>query len=134
VGSGGGLSAQEIAAKEAQEKELKAPQGRAAAQGENPLDKAPSRPSSNMESSDDSDSDSDSSDEETKHEDDDAAKKAAKKRMNAKKKKKAKKMAKKLLNRMIKKEQEKHSQSGYYEVPYQYTQIPATIPMINFIP
>jgi hypothetical protein len=69
-GSGDSQSAKEIAAKEAQEKELKAAQ--------EVTGKAPSR--SNGESSDDSssdsDSDSDSSDEDVK-DDDDEAKKAA---------------------------------------------------------
>jgi hypothetical protein len=46
-------------------------------------------------------------------------------RRKAKKKKKPKKMNKKLLKKMIKKEQAKHAPSGYYEVPYHYTQIPS---------
>jgi hypothetical protein len=113
-GSGDNQSAEEIAAKEAQEKELKAVQ--------EITGKAPSH--SNGESSDDSSSDFDSSDEEVK-DDDDAAKKAAKKKRKAKKKKKTKKMAKKLLKKMIKKEQAKYTQSIFYEVPHHYTQFPS---------
>jgi hypothetical protein len=64
-GSGGGLSSQEIAAKEAQERELKAALDRVEAQGD--MEKAPSHAPSNVESSGDSssnsDSNSDSSDE-----------------------------------------------------------------------
>jgi hypothetical protein len=108
-GSGDNQSADEIAAKEAQERELKA------AQDVN--GKAPSRP--NDESSNDSSSNSDSSDEDVK-DDDIAARKAAKKRRKAKKKKKAMK----LLKKMIKKEQAKYTHSGYYEVPHHYTQFP----------
>jgi hypothetical protein len=111
-GSGDNQSTEEIAAKEAQEREreLKASQ--------EITGKAPSR--SNGESSNDSSSDSDSSDEDVK-DDGDAVKKAAKKRRKAKKKK-AKKMAKKLLKKMIKKEQAKYTHFGYYEVPRHYTQ------------
>jgi hypothetical protein len=92
-------TAEEIAAKEAQERDLKA------AQVGDLTGKAPSRTPSNIESSDDSssDSNSDSSGEDVK-DGDDPAKKAAKKRRKAKKKKKAKKMAKKLLKKMIKKD------------------------------
>jgi hypothetical protein len=97
LGSGCGLSAQEIIDKEAQEKELKAAQDRVAAQGVSHIGKTPSRTPSNLESSDDSSSDSisnsDSSDEDIKDGDDDAAKK----RRKAKKKK-----AKKILKKMIK--------------------------------
>jgi hypothetical protein len=106
-GIGSNPTAEEIAAKEAQERELKA------AQVGDLTDKAPSRTPSNVDSSDDSssdsdsDSDSDSSDEDVK--DDDNA---------------AKKMAKKLLKKMIKKEQAKYTHSGFYEVPHNYAQIP----------
>jgi uncharacterized protein YegJ (DUF2314 family) len=123
LGIGSNRTAEEIAAKEAQERELKA------AQVGDLIDKAPSRTPSNVDSSDDSsldsdsDSDSDSSDEDVK-DDDHAAKKATKKRRKAEKKKKAKKMAKKLLKKMIKKEQGKYSHSGFYEVPHNYEQIP----------
>jgi hypothetical protein len=116
-GSGDNQSAEEIAAKDAQDKELKAAQYITG--------KAPSR--SNGESSDDSlsdsDSDSDSSDEDVK-DGDDAARKVAKKRRKAKRKKKAKKMARKLLKKMIKKEQVKYTHSGFYEVPHNYAQFP----------
>jgi hypothetical protein len=135
VGDGVGPSTQKIAAKEAQERELNVTQDRAATQGGNLFDKAPSRPSSNIESSDDSDtdsdSDSDSSDEENKDDDDDAAKKAAKKIRKAKKKK-AKKMEKKFLKKMIKKEQAKHAPTGYYKGPYHYTQILGNNPNDKF--
>jgi hypothetical protein len=120
---GSNPTAEEIAAKEAQERELKA------AQVGDLTGKAPSRTPSNIDSSDDSssesdsNSDSDSSDEDVKV-DDDAAKKAAKKRRKAKKKKKAKKMAKKLLKKMIKKKQAKYTHSSFYEVPHNYAQIP----------
>jgi hypothetical protein len=116
-GIGSNPTAEEIAAKEAQERELKA------AQVSDLIDKAPSRTPSNVDSTDDSSSDSDSSDEDVKG-DDNAAKKAAKKRRKAKKKKKAKKMAKKLLKKIIKKEQAKYTHSGFYEVPHNYAQIP----------
>jgi hypothetical protein len=123
-GIGSNPTAEEIAAKEAKERELKA------AQVGDLIDKAPSRTPSNVDSSDDSLSDSnpdsedsDSSDEDVK-DDDNAAKKAAKKRRKAKKKKKAKKMAKKLLKMMIKKEQAKYTHSGFYEVPHNYAQFP----------
>jgi uncharacterized protein YegJ (DUF2314 family) len=122
-GIGSNPTAEEIAAKEAQERELKA------AQVGDLIDKAPSRTPSNVDSSDDSssdsdsDSDSDASDEDVK-DDDHATKKAEKKRRKAKKKKKAKKMAKKLLKKMIKKEQAKYSHFGFYEVPHNYGQIP----------
>jgi hypothetical protein len=122
-GIGSNPTTKEIAAKEAQERELKA------AQVGDLIDKAPNRTPSNVDSSDDSssdsdsDSDSDSSDEDVK-DDDHAAKKAAKKRRKAKKKKKAKKMTKKLLKKMIKKEQAKYYHSGFYEVPHNYGQIP----------
>jgi hypothetical protein len=120
-GIGSNPTAEEIAAKEAQERELKE------AQVGDLTGKAPSRTPSNVESSDDSSSDSDldsnSSDEDVK-EGDDPAKKAAKKRRKAKKKKKARKMAKKLLKKMIKKEQAKYTHSGFYEVPHNYGQIP----------
>jgi hypothetical protein len=80
-GSGGNPTAKEIAAKEAQERELKA------AQVVDITGKAPSRTPSNIESSDnsssDSDSDSDSSDEDVKDGDDDAARKVVKKRRKA---------------------------------------------------
>jgi hypothetical protein len=121
-GNGSNLTVEENAAKEAQERELKA------AQVGDLTGKAPSRTPSNVESSDDSssnsDSDSDSSDEEVK-DGDDPAKKVAKKRRKAKKKKKAKNMAKELLKKMIKKEQAKYTHSGYYEVPHNYAQIPS---------
>jgi hypothetical protein len=120
-GIGNNPTAEEIAAREAQERELKE------AQVGDVTSKAPSRTPSNVESSDDSssdsDSDSDSSDENVK-EGGDPAKKAAKKRRKAKKKKNAKKMAKKLLKKMIKKEQAKYTHSGFYEVPHNYAQIP----------
>jgi hypothetical protein len=121
---GSNPTTEEIAAKEAQERELKS------AQVGDLIDKAPSRTPSNVDSYDnsssdyDSDSDSDSSGEDVK-DDDNAAKKAAKKRRKAKKKKKAKKMAKKLLKKMIKKEQAKYTHSGFYEVPHNYAQIPS---------
>jgi hypothetical protein len=109
-GNGSNPTAEEIAAKEAQERELKA------AQVGDLTGKAPSGTPSNIESSDDSssdsDSDSDSSDEDVK-DGDDAAKKAAKKRRKAKKKKKAKK------------EQAKYTHSGFYEMPHNYAQIPS---------
>jgi hypothetical protein len=112
-GNLGNQSAEEIAAKEAQEKELKA--------AHDITGKAPSR--SNGESSDDSssdsNSDSDSNDEDLK-DGDDAAKKLAKKRRKGKRKKKAKKMAKK----MIKKEQARYTHSGFYEVPHNYAPFP----------
>jgi hypothetical protein len=123
-GIGSNPTAEEIAAKEAQERGLKA------AQVGDLTDKAPRRTPSNVDSSDDSssdsgsDSDSDSSDEDVK-DDDNAAKKATKKRKKAKKKKKAKEMAKKLLKKMIKKEQAKYTHSGFYEVPHNYAQIPS---------
>jgi hypothetical protein len=83
-GVGVGPSTQEITAKEAQEKELKDAQDRAATQGGNLFDKAPSLPSSNIGSSNNfdtnSDSDSNSSDEENKDGDDDVIKKATKKK------------------------------------------------------
>jgi hypothetical protein len=120
-GNGRNQTAEEIAAKEVQERELKA------AQVSDLTCKVPSRRPSNIESSDDSsshsDSDFDSSDEDVK-DGDDAAKKVAKKRRKAKKKKKAKKIAKKLLKKMIKKEQVKYTHSGFYEVPHNYAQIP----------
>jgi hypothetical protein len=122
-GIGSNPTAEEIAAKEAQERELKA------AQVGDLTDKAPSRTPSNVDSTNDSSSDSDSdsdfdsSDEDVKDEDN-AAKKAEKERRKAKKKKKAKKMAKKLLKKMIKKEQAKYTHSGFYEVPHNYAQIP----------
>jgi hypothetical protein len=116
-GNVGNQSAEEIAAKEAQEKELKA--------AHDITGKAPSR--SNGESSDDSssdsNSDSDSNDEDLK-DGDDAAKKLAKKRRKGKRKKKAKKMAKKLLKKMIKKEQARYTHSGFYEVPHNYAPFP----------
>jgi hypothetical protein len=121
-GIGSNPTAEEISAKEAQEREIKA------AQVGDLIDKAPNRTPSNVDASDDSssdsdsDSDSDSSDEDVK-DDDNAAKKVAKKRRKAKKMKKAKKMAKKLLKKMIKKEQAKYTHSGFYEVPHNYTQI-----------
>jgi hypothetical protein len=119
-GNGSNPTAEEIAAKEAQERELKA------AQVGDLTGKAPSLTPSNIESSDDSspnfDSDSDSSDEDVK-DGDDPAKKAAKKRRKTKKKKKAKKLAKKLLKKMIKKEQSKYTHSGFYEVPHNYARI-----------
>jgi hypothetical protein len=122
-GNGSNPTAEKIAVKEAQERELKVAQVR------DLTDKAPSRTPSNVDSFDDSSSDSDSdldsnsSDEDVK-DDDNAAKKAAKKRRKAKKKKKAKKMAKKLLKKMIKKKQAKYTHSGFYEVPHNYAQIP----------
>jgi hypothetical protein len=70
-GIGSNPTAEEIAAKEAQERELKA------AQVGDLIGKAPSRTPSNIESSDDSSSDSDSSDEDVK-DSNDPAKKAAK--------------------------------------------------------
>jgi hypothetical protein len=117
-GTGSNPTAEEIATKEAQERELKE------AQVGDLIGKAPSRTPSNIESSDDSSSDSDSksSDEDVK-ESNDPAKKAAKKRRKAKKKKKANKMAKKLLKKMIKKEQAKYTHSGFYEVLHNYAQI-----------
>jgi hypothetical protein len=120
-GIGSNPTIKEIAAKEAQERELKA------AQVGDLTDKAPSRTPSNVDSSDNSssDSDSDSASDEDVKDDDNAAKKAAKKRRKAKKKKKAKKMAKKLLKKMIKKEQAKYTHSGFYEVPHNYAQIPS---------
>jgi hypothetical protein len=129
--SGGNPTAEEITAKEAQDRELKA------AQVGDLTGKAPSRALSNIESSDDSSSDSDldsdSSDEDVK-DGDDAAKKAAKKRRKAKKKKKAKKMAKKILKKMIKKEQAKYTHSGFYEVPHNYAQILGTTLTKRFVP
>jgi hypothetical protein len=121
LGVGSDPTAEEIASKEAQERELKA------AQVGDLTGKAPSRSPSNIDSDDsssdsDSDSDSDSSDEDVK-DGDDPAKNAAKKRRKAKKKKKAKKMAKKLLKKMIKKEQAKYTHPGFYEVPQNYEQI-----------
>jgi hypothetical protein len=116
-GIGSNPTAEEIAAKEAQEREL------IEAQVGDLTGKAPSRTPSNVVSSDNSSSDSDSSDEDVK-EGDDPAKKAAKKRRKTKKKKKAKKMAKKLLKKMIKKEQAKYTHSDFYEVPQNYGQIP----------
>jgi hypothetical protein len=108
-------TAEEIAAKEAQERELKA------AQVGDLTGKAPSRTPSNIESSDDSssdsESDSDSSDVDVK-DGDDPAKKVPKKRRKAKKKK-AKKIAKKLL----KKDQAKYTHSGFNKVPHNYRQI-----------
>jgi hypothetical protein len=86
-GIGSNPTAEEISAKEAQERELKA------AQVGDLIDKAPSRTPCNVDTSNDSssnsdfDSDSNSSDEDVK-DDDNAAKKAAKKRRKAKKKKK----------------------------------------------
>jgi hypothetical protein len=121
-GIGSNPTAEKVAAKEAQERELKA------AQVGDLTGKAPSRTPSNINSSDDSSSnsdsgsDSDSSDEDVK-DDDDGAKKAAKKRRKTKKKRKAKKMGKKLLKKMIKKEQAKYTHSDFYEVPHNYTQI-----------
>jgi hypothetical protein len=127
LGSGDNQTAREIAAKEAQERELKAAQV-----GDITL-KAPSRTPTNIESSNDSssdsDSDSDSSDENVRDGDDDAARKETEKRRKAKKKKKkAKKMAKKLLKKMIKKEQAKYTHYGYYEVPRNYAQFPGNHP------
>jgi hypothetical protein len=126
-GSGGNQTAEEIAAKEGQERELKE------AQAGDITGKAPS--CSNGESSDDSlsdsDSDSDSSDEDVK-DGDDAARKAAKKRRKAKRKKEAKKMAKKLLKKMIKKEQAKYTHSSYHEVPHNYAQFPSNNPNEKF--
>jgi hypothetical protein len=117
-GIGSNPTAEEIAAKEAQERELKE------AQFGDLIGKAPSRTPSNIESSDDSssdsDSDSNSSDEDVK-EGDDPAKKAAKQRRKAKKKKKK---AKKLLKKKIKKEQAKYTHSSFYEVPHNCAQIP----------
>jgi hypothetical protein len=119
--NGSNPTAEEIAAKEAQERELKA------AQVDDLTGKAPRYTPSNIESSDDSSSDSDShsdsSDEDVK-DGDDPTKKAAKNKRKAKKKKKAVKMAKKLLMKMIKKEQAKYTHSGFYEVPHNYEQIP----------
>jgi hypothetical protein len=112
-GIGSNPTAEKIAAKEAQERELKA------AQVGDLIDKAPSRTPSIVDSSDDSssdsDTDSDSSDEDVKDDDN-----AAKKRRKAKKKKKAKK----LLKKMIKKEQAKYTHSDFYEVSHNYTQFP----------
>jgi hypothetical protein len=112
-GNGDNQSTEEIATKEAREKELKAAQ--------DITGKDPRR--SNGESSDDSssdfNSDSDPSDEDIK-DDDDAAGNVTKKRRKAKKKNKTKK----ILKKMIKKEQAKYTLSGYYEVPYHYTQFP----------
>jgi hypothetical protein len=107
---------EEISAKEAQERELKAAQV-GDLTGKDPSC-TPSNIVSSYDSSFDSDSDSDSSDEDVK-DGDDPAKKAAKKRRKAKKKK-----AKKLLKKMIKKEQAKYTHSGYYEVPHNYAQFP----------
>jgi hypothetical protein len=117
-GTGSNPTAEEIATKEAQERELKE------AQVGDLIGKAPSRTPSNIESSDDSSSNSDSksSDEDVK-ESNDPAKKAAKKRRKVKKKKKANKMAKKLLKKTIKKEQAKYTHYGFYEVPHNYAQI-----------
>jgi hypothetical protein len=119
-GSGDNQSAEEVAAKEAQERELKVVQEIAR--------KAPSR--SNRESFDNSssdfDSDSDSSDEDVT-DGDDAARKAAKKRKKAKKKK-----AKKLLKKMIKNEQAKYTHSGFHEVPHNYAQFPGNHPNEKF--
>jgi hypothetical protein len=132
-GIGSNPTAEEIAAKEAQERLLKT------AQVSDLVGRAPSRTPSNVDSSDDSssdsdsDSDSDSSDEDVK-DDDHAAKKATKMRRKAKKKKKAKKMAKKLLKKMIKKEQAKYTHSGFYEVPQNYGQIPVNNSTTNSIP
>jgi hypothetical protein len=119
LGSGGNQTAEEIAAKEAQERELKV-----ALEGDL-TGKAPSHTPSNIESSDDSSSDSDLSDEDVE-DGDDAARKAAKKRRKAKKKKKAKKL--------LKKEQANYTHSGYYEVPHNYTQFRATILTKNSTP
>jgi hypothetical protein len=117
LGVGSDPTAEEIASKEAQERELKA------AQVGDLTGKAPSCSPSNIDFDDSSsDSDSDSSDEDVK-DGDDPAKNAAKKRRKAKKKKKAKKMAKKLLKKMIKKEQAKYTHLGFYEVPQNYEQI-----------
>jgi hypothetical protein len=117
-GNGSNPTAEEIAAKEAQERELKAAQvGDLTGSS-----RTPSNIESFDDSSSDSDSDSDSSDEVVK-DGDDPAKKAAKKRRKAKKKKKAKKMAKNLLKKMNKKEQAKYTHSGYYEVPHNFAQI-----------
>jgi hypothetical protein len=119
-------TSEEIAAKEAQERELKE------AQVSDLTGKAPSRSNgySSNDSSSDSDSDSDSSDEDVK-DDDDAAKKVAKKRRKAKKKK-AKKMAKKLFKKVIKKEQAKYTHSGFHEVPHNYAQVPGNHPNEKF--
>jgi hypothetical protein len=93
-GNGSNPTAEKIAAKEAQERELKVAQVR------DLTDKAPNRTPSNVDSFDDSSSDSDSdldsnsSDEDVK-DDDNAAKKAA-----------------------------KYTHSGFYEVPHNYAQIP----------
>jgi hypothetical protein len=128
LGSGGNQTTKEIAAKGAQERQLKE------AQAGDLTGKAPSR--SNGERSDDSSSDtdldSDSSDEEIK-DGDDAVRKAAKKRRKDKRKKQAKKMAKNLLKKMIKKEQAKYSHSGYHEVPHNYAQFPGNHPNENSI-
>jgi hypothetical protein len=125
------LATQERLAKEAQERQAKADQDAANASSSagDLFAKAPSRSIDSDDSDDsDSDSDSDSDDDKVIGVLDDAAKKAAKKRKKAKKKKKAeklaKKMAKKLFKKMIKKEQQRHSPSGFYEVPYHYSQIP----------
>jgi hypothetical protein len=118
-GSGDNQSAEEITAKEAQERELKAIQ--------EITGKAPSRSNgkSSNDSSSNSDSDFDSSDEDVK-DDDGATRKAVEKRRKGKKKKKKKKkekkLAKKLLKKMIKKEQSKYTHSSFYEVPHHYTQ------------
>jgi hypothetical protein len=121
-GSGDNQYAEEIAAEEAQEKELKAAQ--------DVTGKAPSR--SNGESSDDSssdsDSDSDSSDEDVK-DDDDAARKAAKKRRKEEEKK-----AKKLLMKMIKKEQASTLISASTKCPTITHNFRGTTLTINFIP
>jgi hypothetical protein len=122
------LAAQERLAKEAQERQAKADQdvANASSSAGDLFAKASSRSIDSDDS--DSDSDSDSDDNKVIGVLDDAAKKAAKKRKKAKKKKKAeklaKKMAKKLFKKMIKKEQQRHSPSGFYEVPYHYSQIP----------
>jgi hypothetical protein len=120
LGIGSNPTAEEIATKEAQERERELK----VAQVGDLTDKAPCRTPSNVDSPDDSSSnsdsdlDSDSSDEDVM-DDDNAAKKAAKKRRRTKKKKKAKK----LLKKMIKKEQAKYTHSGFYEVPHNYAQI-----------
>jgi hypothetical protein len=125
LGSGENQSAEKVATKESQERELKAAQ--------DITGKAPSRSNeeSSNDSSSDSDSNSDSSDEDVK-DGDDAARKAVKKRRKAKKKKKAKKMAKKLLKKMIKKEQAKYTHSGFHEVPHNYAQFPSNHPNEKF--
>jgi hypothetical protein len=122
--SGGNQTTEEIATKEAQERELKE------AQTGDLTGRAPSR--SNGESSDDSssdsDSNSDSSDEDVK-DDDDVARKVAKKRRKAKKKKKK---AKKLLKKMINKDQAKYTHSSFHEVPHNYTQFSGNHPNKKF--